>query len=47
MIDGTEKPKIPSNFAKRTVQYNERGFKSRMAPPDWPAIHVLLAVAVF
>lgn len=34
MLDGTEKPKIPSNFAKRTVQYNERGFKSRMAPPD-------------
>ena len=34
IIDGTEKPKIPSNFAKRTVQYNEHGFKSRMAPPD-------------
>ena len=23
MIDGTEKPKIPSKFAKRTARYNE------------------------
>ena len=23
MIDGTEKPKIPSKFAKHTVRYNE------------------------
>ena len=23
MIDRTEKPKIPSNFAKRTAQFNE------------------------
>ena len=41
MIDGTEKPKIPLNFAKRTAQYNECGFKGRMAPPDWPAIHII------
>ena len=25
MIDGTEKPKIPSKFAKRTARYNEFG----------------------
>ena len=23
MIDGTEKPQIPSNFAKRTARYNK------------------------
>ena len=27
MIDATEKPKIPSKFAKRTAQYNEFGCK--------------------
>ena len=26
MIDGTEKPKIPSKFAKCTAQYNEFGY---------------------
>ena len=25
MIDGTEKPKIPSKLAKRTARYNEFG----------------------
>ena len=28
MIDGTEKPKIPSKFAKRTAPYNEFNYKS-------------------
>ena len=28
MIDGTEKPKIPSKFAKRDAQYNEFSYKS-------------------
>ena len=28
MIDGTEKPKIPSKFAKRTARYNEFRYKS-------------------
>ena len=27
MIDATEKPKIPSKFAKRTARYNEFGCK--------------------
>ena len=27
MIDGTEKAKIPSKFAKRTVRYNEFRYK--------------------
>ena len=27
MIDGTEKPKIPSKFAKRAARYNEFGCK--------------------
>ena len=27
MIDGTEKPKTPSKFAKRTARYNEFGSK--------------------
>ena len=27
MIGGTEKPKNPSKFAKRTVQYNEFHYK--------------------
>ena len=26
MIDRTEKPKIPSKFAKRAARYNEFGF---------------------
>ena len=26
MIDKTEKPKIPSKFAKRAAQYNEFGY---------------------
>ena len=26
MIDGTEKPKIPSKFAKRAARYNEFGY---------------------
>ena len=28
MIDGTEKPKILSNFAKRTARYNEVAVKN-------------------
>ena len=28
MIDVTEKPKLPSKFAKRTAQYNEFGSNS-------------------
>jgi len=28
MIDGTEKPKIPSKFAKRAARYNEFGYNS-------------------
>ena len=28
MIDGTEKPKNPSKFAKRTARYNEFRYKS-------------------
>ena len=28
MIDGTEKPKIPSKFAKRAARYNEYGYKN-------------------
>jgi len=28
MIDGTEKPKIPSKFAKRVARYNEFGYKT-------------------
>ena len=28
MIDRTEKPRIPSKFAKRTAQYNEFGINS-------------------
>ena len=28
MIDGTEKPKNPSKFAKRTAQYNEFRYNS-------------------
>ena len=27
MIDGTEKPRIPSKFAKRAARYNEFGSK--------------------
>ena len=27
MIDGTEKPKIPSKFAKHAARYNEFGYK--------------------
>ena len=27
MIDVTEKPKLSSQFAKRTAQYNEFGYK--------------------
>ena len=27
MIDGSEKPKIPSKFAKRTARYNEFRYK--------------------
>ena len=27
MINGTEKPKIPSKFAKHAAQYNEFGYK--------------------
>jgi len=30
MIDGTEKPKIPSKFAKHTARYNEFRCKSRL-----------------
>ena len=30
MIDGTEKPKIPQKFAKRTAQYNEFGSKGAL-----------------
>ena len=26
MIDGTEKPKIPLNFAKRAARYKELGY---------------------
>ena len=26
MIDGTERPKIPSNFAKREARYKEFGY---------------------
>ena len=26
MIDGTEKPKIPSKFVKRVARYNEFGY---------------------
>ena len=26
MIDGTERPKIPSKFAKRAARYNEFGY---------------------
>ena len=29
MIDGTEKPKIPSKFAKRVARYNEFGYNNR------------------
>ena len=28
MIDGTEKPKIPSKFAKRAARYNGFGYRS-------------------
>ena len=28
MIDGTEKPKIPSKFAKRVARYNEFGYNN-------------------
>ena len=27
MIEGTEKPKIPSKFVKRVARYNEFGYK--------------------
>ena len=30
MIDGTEKPKIPSKFAKRAARYNEFRCKSSL-----------------
>ena len=30
MIDGTEKPKIPSKFAKRAAGYNEFGYKDHV-----------------
>ena len=33
MIDGTEKPKIPSKFAKCTAQYNEFGSKYLVPSP--------------
>ena len=29
MIDGTEKPKIPSRFAKRAARYSEFGYKKQ------------------
>ena len=29
MIDGTEKPKDPSEFAKRTARYNEFRYKGK------------------
>ena len=32
MIDGTEKPKIPSKFAKRAAQYNEFGYNECTFP---------------
>ena len=37
MIDGTEKPKIPSKFAKRAARYNEFGSKAPISTnsPDW------------
>ena len=31
MIDETEKPKIPSKFAKRAARYNEFGYKIKTA----------------
>ena len=30
MIDGREKAKIPSKFAKRAAQYNEFGYKTKL-----------------
>lgn len=36
MIDGTEKRQIPSNFAKRTAQYNE----FHVIPPIINLLHV-------
>ena len=30
MIDGTEKPKIPSKFPKRAARYNEFGYKIKL-----------------
>ena len=37
MIDGTEKPQIPSKFAKRAARYNEFGSKAPTSTnsPDW------------
>ena len=32
MIDGTEKPKIPSKFAKRAAQYNAFGYNKCTFP---------------
>ena len=32
VIDGTEKPKIPSKFAKRGVHYNEFGYNECTFP---------------
>ena len=33
MIDGTEKPKIPSKFAKHAARYNEFGYPKRALHP--------------
>ena len=49
MIDGTEKPKIPSKFAKCAAQYNEFGYKyfgcqqreSKNSLPLLPAFSVI------
>ena len=30
MIDGTEKPNIPSKFAKRAVRYNKFGYNNML-----------------
>ena len=39
MIDGTQKPKIPSKFAKRAARYNELGLARASHFITWPFLH--------
>ena len=45
MIDGTEKPIIPSKFAKPTARYNEFRYKCLLFLPTKSAIFIAIVKA--